>query len=130
GRPTLPPATCLPLELLSEITHQAIQRDTILLQGVTIPHRHRAVLRRLAVDRDAEGRPGLVLPAIAPPDRAAIVVEHVVVLAKIVEYAPGQLRHPVLVHERKDRRFERRQRRMEPQHDALFAFYFLFAVGI
>src|SRR5207245_10733995 len=66
-----------------------------------------AVLRRLPVDRDAEWRSGLVLAAVAAPDRATVVVEGVAVVAHVVVDPAGQLGHPVLVHEWEYRRLER-----------------------
>src|SRR5437667_12753051 len=67
----------LPLQLLPQLGDQSIGRHTILLQRVPVAYRHGAVLRGLAVDGDAERRPGLVLTAVAPSDRAPVVVEDV-----------------------------------------------------
>src|SRR2546426_6503735 len=76
-------------ELVPEELHQAVGSHPDLLQRVPVPHRDRAVLRGLAVDRDAERRSGLVLAAVAAPDRAAVIVEGVAVLAHVVVDAAG-----------------------------------------
>src|SRR5678815_2199215 len=41
------------LESISEICVHAIERDPLLLPGVAIARRHRVVLQRLAIDREA-----------------------------------------------------------------------------
>src|SRR3989475_5958074 len=64
-------------ELVPEELHQAVGSHPDLLQRIPVPHRDRAVLRGLAVDRDAERRSGLVLAAVAAADRAAVVVERI-----------------------------------------------------
>src|SRR5213595_2416464 len=56
-------------QLFRQVRHQPIRRNAILLQRIAIPHRHRAILRRLPVDGDAEGRACLVLAAVAAADR-------------------------------------------------------------
>src|SRR5437667_11947461 len=90
-------------QALRQIFGELVGRDANLLECVPIAHRHGAVLRGLTVDRDAERRAGLVLAAIAATDRAAVVVEGVVVLPQIVEDAARQPGHPILVHQRKHR---------------------------
>src|SRR5205809_6258096 len=97
----------LHLEPFLQIANQPVARHPILLQRVAIPYRDRSVRGRLAVHRDPEGRAGFVLPPVAAADRAAVVVEHVVVLAQVVVDAARQLGHPVLVDEGEHRRFER-----------------------
>src|SRR6266581_3162929 len=49
-------------------------RDALLLRGVALADRHRAIVQRLEVDSDAEGRADLILAAITPPDVAAGLV--------------------------------------------------------
>src|SRR4030095_5570180 len=48
--------------------------DPFLHHRVALADRHHVVLQRVAVDRDAEGRADLVLAAVAPADRPALVV--------------------------------------------------------
>src|SRR3989475_3026814 len=67
----------LPLQPLRQVVHEPLGRDAHLLQRITVPHRDGAVLRGLAVDRDAERRSGLVLATVAAADRAAVVVEEI-----------------------------------------------------
>ena len=89
-------------------------RDALLLQRVAVAHRHRAVLHRLAVDRDAERRADLVLPAIAPADRARLVVEHREALRadpSAMLVAPSPACRPSSRAGR--RRLDRRERRMQ-----------------
>src|SRR6267154_1407284 len=117
-------------DLFLDVAHELGRGEAHLLQRIAVADRDRLILRRLAVDRDTEGRAGLILAAIAPADRAAVVVEHVEVAAQVVEDLTGELRHAVLVHEREDGRFERRQRGRELQHDALLALHLFLPVGV
>src|SRR5947209_2067153 len=50
-----------------------VETDPLLRHRVAVADRHRVVLERLEVDRDAVRRPDLVLPPVAPADRARIV---------------------------------------------------------
>src|SRR2546430_8844071 len=74
------PHSALTLQALRQIFGELVGRDANLLECVPVAHRHGAVLRGLTADGDAERRAGLVLAAIAATDRAAVVVEGVVVL--------------------------------------------------
>src|SRR6266581_9389428 len=74
------PHSALTLQALREVSGQLVGREANLFQRVPVAHRHGAVLRGLTVDGDAERRAGLVLAAVAATDRAAVVVEGVVVL--------------------------------------------------
>src|SRR2546426_1234799 len=94
-------------ELVPEELHQAVGSHPDLLQRIPVPHRDRAVLRGLAVDRDAERRSGLVLAAVAAADRAAVVVERIAVRAHVVVDAAGPLRPAVLFYQWEERRPER-----------------------
>src|SRR5439155_18222248 len=58
------------LDLLGD----ALDRHALLCQRVAVAQRHRAILDRLVVDRQAERRPDLVLAPVALADRAALVV--------------------------------------------------------
>src|SRR5690606_22288013 len=99
--------------------------------GVTVPDGHGIVLQRLAIDRDREGRTGLVLPAVAPPDRAAVVVgRRDPGLTEPTVDTLGDLRHPVLPDQRQDRRLDRREFRIEREDDAPLALDLLLAVRI
>src|ERR1041385_2681562 len=75
------PHSALAPQALRQIFGEPVGGEANLFEGVPIPHRHGTVLRGLTIDRDAVRRAGLVLAAIAAPDRAAVVVERVVVLA-------------------------------------------------
>src|SRR2546428_1551733 len=75
-------------ELVPEELHQAVGSHSDLRERIPVPYRDGAVLRRLPVDRDAEWRSGLVLAAVAAPDRATVVVEGVAVVATVVRDAP------------------------------------------
>src|SRR6478736_1809902 len=59
-----------PLDLLGE----ALDLKALLRERVAVAQRDRAVLQCLMVDRHAERRADLVLAAVAPADRAALVV--------------------------------------------------------
>src|SRR5438309_409917 len=119
-----------PRELLLQVRGELAGGDADLLQRVAITHGDRLVLCGLAVHSDAEGRSRLVLAAIAPADRAAVVVEHVEGAAQIVVDAARHLRHAVLVHQREYRRLERGERGLDLQHDPLFPLDLLLPVGI
>ncbi len=95
-----------------------------------MPHGHAAVADRLAVDRDAEGRARLVHPAIATADRAAVVIERREPVLERLIHLRRQFRHPILLHQGKDARLDRRERRMEAQHHAHLALHLLFPIGI
>src|SRR2546428_899905 len=45
-------------------------RDALLLRGVALADRHRAIVQRLEVDSDTERRADLALTAVSPPDGA------------------------------------------------------------
>src|SRR5439155_6092428 len=123
-------AARLPLQPLRDVVHEPVGRYAHLLQRIPVPYRDGTVLRRLPVDRDAEWRSGLVLAAVAAPDRATVVVEGVAVVAHVVVDAAGQLGHPVLVHEWKYRRLERGDGGTEAEHDALLPRHVLLVVGV
>src|SRR5258707_3513500 len=72
-------------DLFFDVAHELRRGDAHLLQRVAVADGDRLILRRLAVDRDTEGRAGLVLAAIAAADRAAVVLEHVEVTTQVVE---------------------------------------------
>src|SRR5436309_334547 len=59
-----------PLELVCEL----VDRDAVLGERVAVADRHGPVLERLVVHRHAPRRADLVVAAVAPPDRAALVV--------------------------------------------------------
>src|SRR5712664_2712201 len=125
-------------QLLRQVLDELRRRNTILLERIAIAHGHGLILRRLAVDRDAVGCAGFILTAVAAADRSAIVVEDVEVAPEGGMDAMGQLRHAVLVHQRKHGRLERSQRRLELQHHALvtaslrslFATHLFFCIGV
>src|SRR5712691_10421855 len=53
---------------------EACDRDALLLRGVALADRHRAIAQRLEVDGDAERGADLVLTAVTLPDAAAGLV--------------------------------------------------------
>src|SRR5216683_553819 len=60
-----------------EAVGEAGDRYALLLGGVALADRHRAIAQRLEVDRDAERRSDLILTAVPPSDVAAgLVVLH------------------------------------------------------
>ncbi len=69
---------------------------------VTVPS-----AERLAVDRDPQGRPGLVLAAVAAADRPLLVEEDVEVPLQVAVDLLGQLGHPVALDQREDGRLDR-----------------------
>src|SRR5256712_8083658 len=75
------PHSALTPQALRQILGEPVGGDANLFERVPVPHGHATVLRGLAVDGDAERRAGLVLATVAATDRAAVVVERVVVLA-------------------------------------------------
>ena len=90
-----------------------------LPQRIAVAERHGPVGERLAVDRDAIRRAGLVLAAIAAADGPFLVVEHVEVLFQFAINLLRHLRHAVLLHQRKHGRLDRREPRMKLHHHAL-----------
>src|SRR4051794_26521707 len=52
-----------------EVAGDGVQADPLLTHGVALPHGHRVVGERVEVDRQAERRADLVLPAVAAADR-------------------------------------------------------------
>src|SRR2546429_6958726 len=76
------------------------RRDALLPERIAIADRDRPVLHRLTVDGDPEGRPDLVLPAVAPPDRARLVEEDGERLPQLLREVLRELRHAVPLHER------------------------------
>src|SRR5688572_16412786 len=69
-----PRKACSGRQAVAEVADQIGDRDALLLHGVAVADRDGLVLERVEVDRDAERRPDLVLAAVAPPDRAGVVV--------------------------------------------------------
>ncbi len=86
-----------------------------MIERVTVTNRHRAVLERLAIDRDAEGRAYFILAAITAPDRAFLVIKRRHVrLERFINLA-GDFGHAVFFHQGEDGRLDRSQPRMELQ---------------
>ena len=61
-------------------------------------------VKRLAVDRDAEGSSGLILAAIPPADRSLLIVEDVEVPPQVAIDGLGLLGHAVTLDQWEDRR--------------------------
>src|SRR4051812_27466283 len=60
-------------EALLEVALDRVEADPLLAHRVAFPHGHGVVLEGVEVDREAERRADLVLPPVAPADRAGIV---------------------------------------------------------
>src|SRR5215208_6398968 len=88
----LPPSSSVANPLRDHLLHLR-GGNALLLQGVAVADRDRTVLHRLTVDRDAEGRADLVLPSVAPADRAGLVVEHRQGAPQSLGELVGELRH-------------------------------------
>src|SRR3954468_4417071 len=117
---------------LGDHAAHSIRGDALLLQRVTVADRHRSILHRLAIDRDAERRTDFVLPAVPSADRARLVIEDREAGAQLLCELLRELRHAVLLHEWKDSRFDGCQRGREAQHSAslLLSRHLLLAVRI
>jgi hypothetical protein len=59
---------------LGEMLGQLTDRKAILLHRVSVAHGRRLVVEALKVDRDAERRSRLVLPAVPAADRSGVIV--------------------------------------------------------
>src|SRR3954452_21778862 len=106
-------------DTLAEVGPDRVLADARLLHGVALADGDRAVLHGLAVHGDAERRARLVLAAVAPPDRARLVVEAAVAArAQVLVDLHGLLGHAVLLHQRENTGLDRRQRRLDAQRDA------------
>src|SRR5580704_8702289 len=84
------------LDLLGD----ALDRQSFLCERVTIAQRERVVLDALVVDRKAQRRTYLVLAAVAPADRAAVIVLGMRARAHRTVDLARELGLPVLAHER------------------------------
>src|ERR1041385_3579837 len=83
-------------QLLRQVLAELARGDAVLLERVAVPHRHRLILRGLAVDRDPVRCARFVLAAVAPADRSAVVVKDLEVAPQVVVNPVRELRHPVL----------------------------------
>src|SRR3954468_4543714 len=113
-----------------EHVRQLVDRDALLLQGVAVAQRDRAILDRLVIDRDRVRRADLVLAPVAPADRAAVVVlgahpptQRLIDLAR-------ELGMAALAQQRQDRHLHRRHRRMQAQHRPRLAAELVGVVGL
>src|SRR5947207_13263448 len=105
-------------ELLAKRGHEIGDGNTNLRHGIAFPDRHGLILARLEVDRDAEGRPDLVLAAVAPADGLRLVVCGHEVRAHLRPHVAGERREALVLRERQNRDLVRREVRAEPQEDA------------
>src|SRR2546421_8626388 len=106
-----------PLDLLGE----ALDREALLRERVGVAQRDRAVLERRVIDRHAEGRADLVLAAIAPADRAALVVLALHPPADLPVHLARELGLVVLCHQGKHGGLHRREAGMQAPSRALLA---------
>src|SRR5205823_3854095 len=79
------------LDARAELLDQPILGEADLRHRVAVAQRDRAVLHGVVIDGDTEGRADLVLAAVAPPDRARLIVVDREVLAERVVDAPCAL---------------------------------------
>src|SRR2546427_3306436 len=115
-------------ELLAKGGHEIGDRDTDLPHGIAFPDRHGLILERLEVHRDAEGRPDLVLAAIAAADRLRLVVSGHEVRANLRPHLPGERGEALVLRERQDRDLVRSEVRAETQEDARALFIGLLVI--
>src|SRR4051812_16243446 len=113
-----------------QLARQLGDRDAYLLEGVAVTQRDRVVVHRLVVDRYPPGGPDLVLAAVALADRAAGVVLGRYQLPQLLVDLARLLRLSVLVDQRENRRLDRREPGVEPQHRALSTLDLLGVVGV
>ena len=66
--------------ITDRLARHFVDLDTRLLQRISIADRYGLIIHRLAINGNAEGRSGLVLPPVPTPDGPFLVVEDVVVL--------------------------------------------------
>src|SRR5918992_3260419 len=62
------------LQSFGEVGHEVRDGEAFLSHRVAFAHGDGAILERVEIDRDAEGRADLVLTAVPTPDRAGVVV--------------------------------------------------------
>src|SRR5262245_42172325 len=89
---------------LAQLGHQVVFVHAPLTEAVAIANPYRAVAERLAIDGDAIGRAGFVLPAIAAADRALLVVEDGHLRLDGAIDPLGDFGHAILLYQRKDGR--------------------------
>ncbi len=104
--------------------------DALLRRLVAIAQRHRPVLDRLVVDRDAERRADLVLAPVAPADRARLVVLHGEVRAELRVDLLRLLGVPGLAQQGEHRRLHRCEPRVQAQHDTRLTLYLVLVVSV
>src|SRR5437667_2472079 len=109
---------------------QPILGEANLRHRVAVAQRDRAVLHGVVVDGDAEGRPDLILAAVAPTDRGGLVVVGRGVAAERIVDAPRALRLAVLAEEGKHRRRVGGEAGMEAEHHARLALDLVLVVGV
>src|SRR3954454_767770 len=114
----------------AQLVGQLGDRDADLLEGVAVTERDRVVVHRLVVDRYPPRGPDLVLAAVALADRAACVVLGRHQLPQLLVDLARLLRLSVLVDQRENRRLDRREPGVEPQHRALSTLDLLGVVGV
>src|SRR3990172_5602661 len=124
------PHDSVPAETLRYEPRHLVEPDTLLLHRIAVPRRHGALGRRLAVHGDPERRARLVHPAVPPPDRAAVVVEHGESALDVVVQRRGELRHSLFLDQREHAGLDRRHRRVEAEDHARLALDLLLAVGV
>src|SRR5690606_27907984 len=105
-------------------------RDAHLGHRIALANGHRLLAQRVVSDGEAPWRAGLVLAAITPTDRTAVVVEGGPAATDVVIEPIGDLGEAVLAGERQHRSLDRRHGRVEAHHHAGLALDLLLAVGI
>src|SRR5437667_2556922 len=118
------------LDARAQLLDQPILGDADVRRGVGVAQRDRAVLHGVVIAGDAEGRADLVLAAVAPPDRARLVVVDREVPAERVVDAACTLGLAVFSQEGKHGRLVGGEARVEAQHDARLALDLVLVVGV
>ena len=96
-----------------------------MAQSDRIAQRRIAFAQGFEINGDTERRAGFVLPPIAPPDRAGLVVENIHVRPeKRLHFARLLHQRGLVLQERKDAGLDRRHARMKTEHNARFALPF------
>src|SRR6266545_6072632 len=106
------------IEPFQNPTCDLVRCDAILLQRVSVANGDSRILRGLAVNGYAKGRPHFVLPAIAPSDGPRLVVKDGKLFPQLSGELRRELRHAVLLDQREDARLDGRQRGVQPKDRA------------
>src|SRR5439155_12879188 len=120
------------IEAFGDPAPDLVRGNAILLQRIAVADRDSRILIRLAVNGYTKGRADFVLPAITAPDRAGFLVEHGKRFPQLVRQFRRELRHAILLHERKNPPLDGRESGPKLEDGACLLFarngFFLIAV--